>query len=111
MALKPVMFDLEEKMAKLSKCRFNLEKIRMDYSCHGRYKGIHIVFSFFSLLSCSISPGFAGLSHSIQKGISTREQFKKYCNWRKESYLTTLNKGLVTNHGEGGGLQNGRGGT
>ena len=27
------------------KCRFNLEKIRMDYSCHGRYKGIHIVFS------------------------------------------------------------------
>ena len=28
-----------------------LKKIRMDYSCHGRYKGIHIVFSMFSLLS------------------------------------------------------------
>ena len=46
-----VMFDSEGKMAKLSKCRFNLEKIRMDYSCHGRYKGIHIVFSCFLLLS------------------------------------------------------------
>ena len=46
-----VMFDLEGIMAKLSKCRFNLEKIRMDYSGHGRYKGIHIVFKCFSLLS------------------------------------------------------------
>ena len=46
-----VMFDSEGKMAKLSKCRFNLEKIRMDYSCHGMYKGILIVFSCFSLLS------------------------------------------------------------
>ena len=46
-----VMFDSEGKMAKLSKCRFNLEKIRMDYSCYGMYKGIHIVFSCFSLLS------------------------------------------------------------
>ena len=29
----------------------NLKKVRMDYSCHGRYKGIHIIFSMFSLLS------------------------------------------------------------
>ena len=27
------------------------EKVRMDYSCHGRYKDIHVVFSLFSLLS------------------------------------------------------------
>ena len=46
-----VMFDSEGDMAKLSKCRFNLEKIRMDYSCHAMYKGIHIVFSGFPLLS------------------------------------------------------------
>ena len=46
-----VMFDSEGEMAKLLKCRFNLEKIRIDYSCHGRYKGIHIVFKCFSLLS------------------------------------------------------------
>ena len=38
-------------MAKLLKCRINFEKVRMDYSCHGRYKGIDIVFSLFSLLS------------------------------------------------------------
>ena len=38
-------------MAKLSKCRSNLAKIRMNHSCHGSYKGIHIVFSLFSLLS------------------------------------------------------------
>ena len=29
----------------------NLEKIRMDYSCHGRYRGIQLVFGLFSLLS------------------------------------------------------------
>ena len=46
------MFDSEKKMAKLLKCRFSLEKIRMNYSCHDRYKGIHIVFRLFSLLSC-----------------------------------------------------------
>ena len=28
-----------------------MKKVRMDYSCHGRYKGIHIDFSWFSLLS------------------------------------------------------------
>ena len=43
-------------MAKLSKCRFNFEKVRMDYSCHGRYKGIHIVLSLFSLLSSKNKP-------------------------------------------------------
>ena len=31
-------------LGKFSKCRVNLEKIRMDYSRHGRYKGIHVVF-------------------------------------------------------------------
>ena len=30
-------FDPKGKMAKLSKCRFNFEKIRMNCSCHGRY--------------------------------------------------------------------------
>ena len=34
----------EGKMGKFWKCRVNLEKIRMDYSCHGRYRGIHVVF-------------------------------------------------------------------
>ena len=38
-------------MAKLSMYMSNLKKVRMDYSCHGRYKGIHVVFSLFSLLS------------------------------------------------------------
>ena len=32
---------------KLSMYMSNLKKVRMDYSCHGRYKGIHIVFSMF----------------------------------------------------------------
>ena len=45
------LFDRKVNMLKLSKCMFNLGKIRMDYSCHGRYKGIHVVFSLFSLLS------------------------------------------------------------
>ena len=41
----------EAKMTNLSKCRSNLAKISINYSCHGRYKGIHIVFSLFSLHS------------------------------------------------------------
>ena len=28
-----------------------LKKIRMDYSCHGRYKGIQLVFGLFLMLS------------------------------------------------------------
>ena len=60
-------------MAKLFKCRINFEQVRMDYSCHGRYKGIHIVFSLFHCSFLRINPGqlqhyqlfvsFAGLSH------------------------------------------------
>ena len=38
-------------MAKLLMYMSNLKKVRMDYSCHGMYKGLHIVFSLFSLLS------------------------------------------------------------
>ena len=30
---------------------FASKKVRMNYSCHGRYKGIDIVFSLLSLLS------------------------------------------------------------
>ena len=48
MALRPV---LENKMSNILKCRSKFEKIRMDYSCHRIYKGIHIVCSSFSLLS------------------------------------------------------------
>ena len=40
----------------LSLCRFNIEKVRMDYSCHCRYEGIHIVFNLFSLLSSQNKP-------------------------------------------------------
>ena len=29
----------------------NLKKVRMDNSCHGRYKGIQIDFCLFSLLT------------------------------------------------------------
>ena len=39
-----------------------------------------------NFLSVSLVSGL-----SIQKDISTQEQVEKYCNWRKESYLTTLN--------------------
>ena len=41
----------EAKMTKLSMSMSNSQKVRMNYSCHGRSKGIHIVFSLFSLLS------------------------------------------------------------
>ena len=39
------------KYKKKGKKKSNLKKVRMDYSCHGRYKDIHIVFCLFSLLS------------------------------------------------------------
>ena len=38
-------------MSDVLKCRSKFEKIRMDCSCHGIYKGIHIVCNLFSLLS------------------------------------------------------------
>ena len=31
-------------MAKLSMYMSNLRKLRMDYSCHGVYRDIHVVF-------------------------------------------------------------------
>ena len=40
-----ILFEIKNKNTKICK------KVRMDYSCHGRYKDIHIVFSLFSLLS------------------------------------------------------------
>ena len=52
----------------------SLKKVRMDYSCHGRYKGIHMIYFLvcFHCSVCRISPGqvqnyqlfvsFAGLS-------------------------------------------------
>ena len=49
-ALRAVLFDQEGEMAKLSMYMSNLQKVRMDYSSHGRYTGYHIVFSLFSLL-------------------------------------------------------------
>ena len=52
-------------------------KVRMDYSCHGRYKGIHIVFVCFHCSVLRISPGqvenyqlfvsFAGLRSQYSK--------------------------------------------
>ena len=56
-------------MSKYSKCRFNFEKVRMDYSCHGRYKSIHIVFSLFSLLISKNKP-------QTDKKLSTYCQFR-----------------------------------
>ena len=85
-------------MTKLWKLRSNLAKIRMNYSCHGRYKGIHVGVSLFLLPSSEKKPrtgfkkiNFLSLSlvsvQRIQKGISTREQVKEYCNWRKRASL------------------------
>ena len=39
------------RMNKMISKNDKMKKVRMDYSCHGRYKGIHIDFSWFSLLS------------------------------------------------------------
>ena len=39
------------KMSKLSIFLSNLKKIRMNYSSSGIYRGNHLVFSLFSLLS------------------------------------------------------------
>ena len=44
-----VRFEL--KMAELSMYKSKSQKVKRDYSCHGRYKGIHLVFSLFSLHS------------------------------------------------------------
>ena len=44
MVMRPILCDSEGKKAKVSRCRFNLEQNKIEYSCHGRYKGIHIGF-------------------------------------------------------------------
>ena len=43
-------------MAILSMYMSNLQKVRMDYSSHGIYRGNHGVFSLFSLLSSQNKP-------------------------------------------------------
>ena len=65
----------------------------MNYSCHGTYKDIHLVFS---LLYCTVprikggqgqnNQTFGALLVSvktIEKVTSTQEQVQEYCNWRK----------------------------
>ena len=44
-------YRFEAKMAKVLISKSKLQKASMDYSCHGGYEGIHIVFSLFSLHS------------------------------------------------------------
>ena len=52
MALQSVLSDSEGKMLKLSMYKFKAKvEVRMDYSCHGRFKGIYLVYSLFSLHS------------------------------------------------------------
>ena len=75
----------------------NLQKVRIIRAI----VYIIVIMLFLVCFHCSllrISPGqvenyqlfvsFAGLRPQY---ISTQEQVKKYCNWGKESYLTTLN--------------------
>ena len=38
-------------MSKLSIYKSKSKKVKMNYSCHGTYKGTHLVFSLFSLHS------------------------------------------------------------
>ena len=42
----------ENSLDKMSK----LKKVKINYSCHGTYKGIHLVFSLFSLHSSENKP-------------------------------------------------------
>ena len=54
MALQSVLSDSEGKMLKLLMYKLKAKakvEVRMDYSCHGRFKGIYLVFSLFSLHS------------------------------------------------------------
>ena len=51
MALMVILFDSENKMSKLSMHMSKSKKVKMNYSSHGGYKGIHLVFSLFSLHS------------------------------------------------------------
>ena len=40
-----------DKMSKLNIYKSKSKKVKLNYSCHGRYKGIHLVFTLFSLHS------------------------------------------------------------
>ena len=51
-------------MSKLSIYKTKSKKVKMNYSCHGTYKGIHLVFSLFSV-------------KSIKKLTSTQEQVQE----------------------------------
>ena len=45
-----------DKMSKLNIYKIKFKKVKMNYSCHGTYKGIHLVFSLFSLHSSESKP-------------------------------------------------------
>ena len=45
-----------DKMSKLNIYKTKSEKVKMNYSCHGTYKGIDLVFSLFSLHSSENKP-------------------------------------------------------
>ena len=89
--------NTENKMSNFSTYKSKSKKVRMNYS---RYIYIDI-FGYFLIMLVEqllrISPGQVqnnqtfGVSlvsvKSIEKVTSTREQVKKYCNWRKESSL------------------------
>ena len=45
-----------DKMSKLNTNKMKSKKIKMNYSCHSTYKGIHLVFSLFSLHSSENKP-------------------------------------------------------
>ena len=51
LALMVVLFEPEGKMSNLSMYMSKSKKVRMEYSCHGRYEVVHIVFSLLSLYS------------------------------------------------------------
>ena len=82
-------------MSKLSTYKSKSKKVKMNYSCHGTYKDIHLVFSCFH---CTVLRIKGGQGHnyqtfgaslvsvkSIEKVTSTQEQVQEYCNWRKEA--------------------------
>ena len=79
-----------DKMSKLNIYKTKSKKVKMKYSCHGRYKGIHLVFSLFSLhpgqgQNDQLFGGSLVSVKSIEIVTSTQEQVQEYCNWRKEA--------------------------
>ena len=45
-----------DKMSKLNIYKSKSKKVKMNYFCYGTYKGIHLVFSLFSLHSSENKP-------------------------------------------------------